>query len=69
MQVLFLELCFWLFLINSGSGQQNWFRSLYFRIWVIGSALAVVYMPLVTTLTRSNPLKVRIVVTIRTAGS
>ncbi|KJA28832.1 hypothetical protein HYPSUDRAFT_128746 [Hypholoma sublateritium FD-334 SS-4] len=51
------ELCFWLFLINSGSGQQNWFRSLYFRIWVVGSALAVVYMPLVTILTRSDPLK------------
>jgi hypothetical protein len=51
------ELCFWLFLVNSGSAQQNWFHSLYFKTWIVGSALAVVYMPLVTIFTRSDPLK------------
>jgi hypothetical protein len=51
------ELCFWLFLVNAGSAQQDWFRSLYFRTWMIGSVLAVTYMPLVTIFTRSDPLK------------
>ncbi|KAF9012612.1 hypothetical protein BDQ17DRAFT_1297791 [Cyathus striatus] len=50
------ELCFWLFLVNSGSAQQNWFRSPYFKVWVGGSMVAVIYMPLVTIFTRSNHL-------------
>ncbi|KIJ95105.1 hypothetical protein K443DRAFT_639687 [Laccaria amethystina LaAM-08-1] len=50
------ELCFWLFLVNSGSAQQNWFRSLYFKTWVVGSCIAVIYMPLVTIFTRHDPL-------------
>lgn len=56
--ILNLELCFWLFLVNSGSSQQNWFQSLYFKAWILGSAIAVIYMPLVTIFTRSDPLKV-----------
>ncbi|KAG6827285.1 hypothetical protein H0H92_012494 [Tricholoma furcatifolium] len=52
-----VELCFWLFLVNSGSRQQDWFHSLYFKTWVVGSVLAVIYMPTVTTVTRSDPLK------------
>ncbi|EMD32945.1 hypothetical protein CERSUDRAFT_118372 [Gelatoporia subvermispora B] len=51
------ELCFWLFLVNAGSVQQDWFRSLYFKTWIIGSVVAVIYMPLVTIFTRSDPLK------------
>lgn len=51
------ELCFWLFLVNSGSSQQNWFQSHYFKTWILGSVVAVIYMPLVTILTRSDPLK------------
>ncbi|KAF7350875.1 hypothetical protein MSAN_01649600 [Mycena sanguinolenta] len=51
------ELCFWLFLVNSGSVQQDWFRSWYFRTWIVGSGLAVTYMPLLIILTRSDPLK------------
>ncbi|KAF8161372.1 hypothetical protein B0H34DRAFT_700676 [Crassisporium funariophilum] len=51
------ELCFWLFLVNSGSAQQNWFESLYFKTWIGGSTIAVIYMPLVTILTRADPLK------------
>ncbi|KAI0752774.1 hypothetical protein C8Q80DRAFT_1148157 [Daedaleopsis nitida] len=51
------ELCFWLFLVNSGSEQQDWFRSLYFRTWIVGSFIALTYMPLVTIFTRADPLK------------
>lgn len=52
------ELCFWLFLVNSGSSQQDWFSSMYFKTWAGGSVIAVIYMPLVTIFTRSDPLKV-----------
>jgi len=51
------ELCFWLFLVNAVKAGQDWFRSTYFRVWVIGSVVAVAYMPLVTIFTRSDPLK------------
>ncbi|KAJ6471620.1 hypothetical protein C8R47DRAFT_1147403 [Mycena vitilis] len=51
------ELCFWFFLVKSGAAPQDWFRSWYFRIWIVGSCVAIVYMPLLTVLTRSDPLK------------
>ncbi|KAG1794128.1 uncharacterized protein HD556DRAFT_440570 [Suillus plorans] len=51
------ELCFWLFLIRSSSAKQDWFRSLYFKIWATGSIVAVIYMPLVTVFTRQDPYK------------
>ncbi|KAF4600088.1 hypothetical protein EYR40_007194 [Pleurotus pulmonarius] len=51
------ELCFWLFLINAGTNQQDWFRTLYFKIWMVGSVVAMAYMPLVTIFTRDDPLK------------
>ncbi|KAL4249232.1 hypothetical protein ABKN59_007241 [Abortiporus biennis] len=51
------ELCFWLFLVNAGSVQQDWFRSLYFKTWMVGSVIALAYMPIVTSVTRSNPLR------------
>ncbi|KAI0629473.1 hypothetical protein C8Q77DRAFT_1201695 [Trametes polyzona] len=51
------ELCFWLFLVNSGSVRQDWFRSLYFKTWIGGSLIAIAYMPLVTIFTRTDPLK------------
>ncbi|TEB37614.1 hypothetical protein FA13DRAFT_1726725 [Coprinellus micaceus] len=50
------ELCFWLFLVNSGSSQQDWFGSYYFKTWGVGSVIAVLYMPLVTIFTRKDPL-------------
>ncbi|KAH9925713.1 hypothetical protein B0H21DRAFT_781378 [Amylocystis lapponica] len=53
------ELCFWLFLVNAGSVQQDWFRSLYFKAWIFGAIFAMLYMPLVTGLTHSDPLKAR----------
>ncbi|KAF8557902.1 hypothetical protein OG21DRAFT_1481907 [Imleria badia] len=51
------ELCFWLFLVNAGSVHQDWFRSLYFKIWAVGSCLAVLAMLLITTFTRHDVLK------------
>ncbi|KAJ7686805.1 hypothetical protein B0H17DRAFT_1013292 [Mycena rosella] len=51
------ELCFWFFLVNSGSVQQDWFRSWYFRSWIFGSVVAIVYMPLLTIATRDDPLR------------
>jgi len=51
------ELCFWLFLVNAGSVQQDWFRSFYFKVWSVGSIMAVVYMPVTTIVTRSDPIK------------
>ncbi|CAL1711416.1 unnamed protein product [Somion occarium] len=40
-----------------GSVQRDWFRSLYFKTWIVGSCVAIIYMPLVTIFTRSDPLK------------
>jgi len=51
------ELCFWLFLVNAGSARRDWFRSVYFRTWLVGSVIAICYMPLVTIFTRSDVLK------------
>jgi len=51
------ELCFWFFVVNASPKQADWFHSRYFRAWMVGSAVAVLYMPLVTILTRSDPLK------------
>jgi hypothetical protein len=51
------ELCFWLFLINARSAHQDWFKSLYFRTWVVGSICAIIYMPVITILTRADPLR------------
>ncbi|EDQ99468.1 uncharacterized protein LACBIDRAFT_316405 [Laccaria bicolor S238N-H82] len=47
------ELWFWLFLVNSGT---TWFRSLYFKTWVVGSCIAVIYTPRVIIFTRHDPL-------------
>ncbi|EPT00440.1 hypothetical protein FOMPIDRAFT_1023814 [Fomitopsis schrenkii] len=51
------ELCFWMFLVNAGSVQQDWFRSLYFKVWAVGSIMAIAYMPVLTIVTRSDPIK------------
>ncbi|KAL5512465.1 hypothetical protein ACEPAG_3118 [Sanghuangporus baumii] len=50
------ELCFWYFLITAGPAQPDWFHSPYFRIWILGSIAAVVYVPAVTIAYRDNPL-------------
>ncbi|KAJ7152135.1 hypothetical protein C8R46DRAFT_1229000 [Mycena filopes] len=49
------ELCFWLFLVNSSP--ENWFQSRYFRTWIVGSCIAIIYMPMLTIWSRSDPLK------------
>jgi len=53
------ELCFWLYVVNARPKQKDWFNSLYFKAWVAGSGVAILYMPLVTIITRSDPVKVR----------
>ncbi|KAH9994212.1 hypothetical protein BJV77DRAFT_1101345 [Russula vinacea] len=52
------ELCFWLFVVKAGPTQRDWFSSLYFKMWMIGSGVAILYMPFVTIFTRADPLKV-----------
>ncbi|KAH7883364.1 hypothetical protein F5I97DRAFT_232388 [Phlebopus sp. FC_14] len=51
------ELCFWLFLVNANSAHQDWFRSVYFKVWAVGSMAAMIYMPLATIFTREDPYK------------
>lgn len=51
------ELCFWFFLVNAGSNSQDWFKSLYFGVWVTGSCIGLLYMPLLTIFTRGDPYK------------
>jgi hypothetical protein len=51
------ELCFWLFVVKAGPTQRDWFSSLYFKMWMIGSGIAILYMPFVTIFTRDDPLK------------
>ena len=55
-----LELCFWLVLVNTRSAKQDWFRSRFFYIWMIGSVCAMTCMPVITALGRDDPLKVGI---------
>lgn len=52
------ELCFWLFLVGAGPTQHDWFHSRYSKLWMGGSVVALVYVPLITILNRSNPFKV-----------
>ncbi|KAF9785071.1 hypothetical protein BJ322DRAFT_1005807 [Thelephora terrestris] len=51
------ELCFWLFLTNTRTVQQNWFKSKFFYVWAIGSVCAITYMPAITAASRDDPLK------------
>lgn len=53
------ELCFWLFVVKAGPMQKDWFSSIYFKMWKIGSCIAIIYMPFVTVFTHGDPLKVR----------
>ncbi|KAG9312328.1 hypothetical protein JVU11DRAFT_7644 [Chiua virens] len=52
------ELCFWLFFVNAGmASHQDWFRTRYFKIWAVGSCIAILAMPLITIFTRENVYK------------
>ncbi|KAF8911566.1 hypothetical protein CPB84DRAFT_1671675 [Gymnopilus junonius] len=48
------ELSFWLFLMNQGPGKRDWFDSWEFRIWYLGSIIAVLGMPLTTLVSRKE---------------
>ncbi|KDQ56290.1 hypothetical protein JAAARDRAFT_158305 [Jaapia argillacea MUCL 33604] len=48
------EFAFWLFLLHQGPRKREWFRSGEFRLWYIGSMVAVVGMPLTTLITRRD---------------
>ncbi|KAJ4486996.1 hypothetical protein C8R41DRAFT_868181 [Lentinula lateritia] len=52
-----IELCFWLFLVSADADQNHWFISRYFKVWVMGSIFAILYMPIIAICTRENPLK------------
>lgn len=51
------ELCFWLYLVNSGASQRDWFKSPYFKYWAVGSAVALISMPLICAFTRHDVLQ------------
>ncbi|KAH7099888.1 hypothetical protein BKA62DRAFT_673133 [Auriculariales sp. MPI-PUGE-AT-0066] len=49
------ELCFWLFLLRSNtSGDAHWFKSAHFKLWLVGSLLGFVGIPLVTVFKRQS---------------
>ncbi|KAI0031981.1 hypothetical protein K488DRAFT_37498, partial [Vararia minispora EC-137] len=51
------ELCFWLYVVNSGPMQRQWFASWYFKLWAAGSVAALLYLPLTAISTRADPLR------------
>lgn len=51
------ELCFWMFLMNATTASQNWFRSIYFLVWLCGSVIALIVVPTVSVVFRGDPLK------------
>lgn len=50
------ELCFWLFLVHSRKQYDNWFQTIYFKIWAAGSVAALTLMVTITAVSRNNPL-------------
>ncbi|KAJ7496601.1 hypothetical protein FB451DRAFT_199000 [Mycena latifolia] len=48
------ELTFWLFLLHQGPKKREWFHSWEFRIWRLGSVIAILGMPLTTLIKRHN---------------
>ncbi|KAF8591073.1 hypothetical protein K439DRAFT_1644356 [Ramaria rubella] len=53
----FTELCFWLFLTNADDGSTSWFKSIYYKIWIGGTACSAVLLIAVTVSTKADPLK------------
>lgn len=51
------ELMFWLFLIHQGPERRDWFASIEFRSWAIGSCIAMAGLPVTAVLTRADPLR------------
>jgi len=52
-------ICFWYFLTDTRSSHDNsnWFKSKFFYVWVAGSVCAITFMPVVTAVSRDDPLK------------
>ncbi|KAF9075491.1 hypothetical protein BDP27DRAFT_1315132 [Rhodocollybia butyracea] len=48
------ELTFWLFLLHQGPHKRDWFKSCEFRVWYIGSVIAILGMPLTVIIKRSD---------------
>ncbi|KIJ52559.1 hypothetical protein M422DRAFT_776188 [Sphaerobolus stellatus SS14] len=51
------ELCFWLYLLHAGPTPVPWFKSIYFRCWVIASIVASVIILTALGVTHDDPLK------------
>ncbi|KIK60853.1 hypothetical protein GYMLUDRAFT_167112, partial [Collybiopsis luxurians FD-317 M1] len=48
------ELTFWLFLLNQGPAKRDWFKSWEFRVWYLGSVIALIGMPLTVIIKRAD---------------
>ncbi|KZT27140.1 hypothetical protein NEOLEDRAFT_1240446 [Neolentinus lepideus HHB14362 ss-1] len=48
------ELSFWIFLLRQGPARRDWFTSSEFRAWYLGSVAAIIGLPLVTLVSRTN---------------
>ncbi|KAL1937864.1 hypothetical protein VTO73DRAFT_12757 [Trametes versicolor] len=48
------ELAFWLYLLHQNPNKEAWFSSWEYRLWYLGSLLAVVGMPLTAVVTRNG---------------
>ncbi|KAI0629539.1 hypothetical protein C8Q77DRAFT_292355 [Trametes polyzona] len=48
------ELAFWLYLLHQNPNKEAWFSSWEYRMWYLGSLLAVIGMPLTAVITRNQ---------------
>jgi hypothetical protein len=48
------ELTFWLFLLHQGPAKRDWFKSWEFRLWYLGSVVAILGMPLTVIIKRAD---------------
>ncbi|KAH9846502.1 hypothetical protein C2E23DRAFT_890820 [Lenzites betulinus] len=48
------ELAFWLYLLHQNPNKEAWFSSWEYRLWYLGSVLAVIGMPLTALITRNE---------------
>ncbi|KAI0819196.1 hypothetical protein BC628DRAFT_1085741 [Trametes gibbosa] len=48
------ELAFWLYLLHQNPNKEAWFSSWEYRLWYLGSVLAIIGMPLTALITRNQ---------------
>ncbi|KAI0645083.1 hypothetical protein C8Q79DRAFT_1011192 [Trametes meyenii] len=48
------ELAFWLYLLHQNPNKEAWFSSWEYRLWYMGSLVAIIGMPLTTLITREH---------------